>query len=135
MKHITIPADKNKIQLGITPIIGLLEDLEVDFKLLTKIEVALDEVLTNIALYAYKPEIGNVDIDYGIDELSRLLTIIISDEGKEFDPLATKDPDITLSEKDRKIGGLGIFIVKQVMDEVTYERRNNKNILTLKKIV
>lgn len=135
MKHITIPADKNKIQLGITPIIGFLEDLEVDFKLLTKIEVALDEVLTNIALYAYKPGIGNVDIDYGIDELPRLLTIIISDEGKEFDPLATKDPDITLSEKDRKIGGLGIFIVKQVMDEVTYERRNNKNILTLKKIV
>lgn len=135
MKHITIPADKKEIEKGITPIIMLLEDAEVDFVLINKIEVAIDEILTNIALYAYTPNKGNIDIDYELDEDSRNLTIIIADEGKEFDPLAKEDPDITLDEKDRKIGGLGIFIVKNIMDDVTYQRKNNKNILTLKRKV
>lgn len=135
MKHITIPADKKEIEKGITPIIMLLEDAEVDFVLINKIEVAIDEILTNIALYAYTPNKGNIDIDYELDENSRNLTIIIADEGKAFDPLANEDPDITLDEKDRKIGGLGIFIVKKVMDDVTYQRKNNKNILTLKRKV
>ena len=135
MKHITIPADKKEIEKGITPIIALLEDAEVDLVLTNKIEVAIDEILTNIALYAYTPNKGNIDIDYELDENSRNLTIIIADEGKAFDPLANEDPDITLDEKDRKIGGLGIFIVKNVMDEITYQRKDNKNILTLKRKV
>ena len=59
--------------------------------------------------------------------------IIIADEGKAFDPLAKEDPDITLDEKDRIIGGLDIFIVKNVMDDVIYQKKDNKNILTLKK--
>ena len=133
MKHITIPAEKSLILKGIGPVIALLEDAEVDFKLLNKIEVALEEILTNVALYAYKPGTGNIDIDYELDETAHLLTIIISDAGKAFDPLAKEDPDITLAPKDRQIGGLGIFIVKQVMDEVTYQRVDDKNVLTLKK--
>lgn len=133
MKHITIPANKNEIEKGINPIIALLEDAETDFKLINKIEVAIDEILTNIALYAYTPNKGDIDIDYELDEENRNLTIIITDEGKEFDPLAKEDPDINLDEKDRQIGGLGIFIVKTVMDEVSYQRKDNKNILTLKR--
>lgn len=135
MKHLTIAADIHVIEKGIGPIIALLEDAEADFKSLNKIEVALDELLTNIALYAYAPETGNIDIDYDFDASARLLTIVISDEGKPFDPLAKEDPNIALSLQDRKIGGLGIFIVKQVMDEVSYERKDGKNILTLKKTV
>ena len=133
MKHITIPANKNEIEKGINPIIALLEDAETDFKLINKIEVAIDEILTNIALYAYTPNKGDIDIDYELDEENRNLTIIITDEGKEFDPLAKEDPNINLDEKDRQIGGLGIFIVKTVMDEVSYQRKDNKNILTLKR--
>ena len=133
MKHITIPAEKKSLAKGIDPIIGLLEDEEADFALITKIELAIDEVLTNVALYAYAPETGNIDIDYGFDEECRELTIVIADEGKPFDPLAREDPDISLGEKERKIGGLGICIVKTVMDEVTYERTEGKNILTLKR--
>lgn len=63
------------------------------------------------------------------------LTTIIANEGKTFDPLAKKDPDITLDEKDRKIGGLVKFIVKNVMNDVTYQREDNKNILPLKRKV
>lgn len=133
MKHITVPADKKQIEKGITPIIALLEDAEIDFALLNKIEVAIDEILTNIALYAYTPGTGNIDIDYELDEDNGNLTIVITDEGREFDPLAKDDPDISLDEKGRQIGGLGIFIVKTVMDEVTYQRIDNKNVLTLRR--
>ena len=131
MKHITIPADKKELEKAINPIIALLEDAEADFKLINKVEVAIDEI--NVALYAYAPGTGNIDIDYELDEESRNFTIVITDEGTAFDPLAKEDPDISLDEKGRPIGGLGIFIVKNVMDEVTYQRVDNKNVLTLKR--
>lgn len=133
MKHIVIPADKKVIAKGIEPIIALLEDHDADFKLLNKIELALDELYTNIASYAYEPGTGDIEIDYDFDEETRLLTIIIADSGKAFDPLAKEDPNIALPAESRQIGGLGIFIVKKVMDETTYCRVDNKNILTLKK--
>ena len=133
MKHIVIPADKKVIAKGIEPIIALLEDHDADFKLLNKIEVALDELYTNIASYAYEPGTGDIEIEYDFDEETRLLTIIIADSGKAFDPLAKEDPNIALPAESRQIGGLGIFIVKKVMDETTYCRVDNKNILTLKK--
>jgi len=133
MKHIVIPADKKVIAKGIEPIIALLEDHDADFMLLNKIELALDELYTNIASYAYEPGTGDIEIDYDFDEETRLLTIIIADSGKAFDPLAKEDPNIALPAESRQIGGLGIFIVKKVMDETTYCRVDNKNILTLKK--
>jgi len=133
MKHIVIPADKKVIAKGIEPIIALLEDHDADFMLLNKIELALDELYTNIASYAYEPGTGDIEIDYDFDEETRLLTIIIADSGKAFDPLAKEDPNIALPAESRQIGGLGIFIVKKVMDEAAYCRVDNKNILTLKK--
>lgn len=135
MKRITIPAEIPSLPKAIGPIMGLLEDAEVDFKTLNKIEVALDELLTNVALYAYKPGSGNIDIDYELEESSHVLTLVIADEGKAFDPLAKEDPNITLGPQERQVGGLGIFIVKQVMDEAHYKREDGKNILTLKKKV
>ena len=133
MKHIVIPANKKCLAEGIEPIIALLEDHDADFMLTTKIELALDEIFTNIASYAYEPGTGDIEIDYGLDEETRLLTIVIADSGKAFDPLAKEDPDIDLPAKGRQIGGLGIFIVKQVMDEASYRREGDKNILTLHK--
>ena len=62
MKHITIPAEKKSLSKGIDPIIALLEDEEADFALITKIELAIDEILTNVALYAYAPDKGNIDM-------------------------------------------------------------------------
>ena len=135
MKHITIPAEIKSIAKAIAPIIGVLEDAEADFVLTNKIEVAIDEILTNISLHAYAPGSGNIDIDYSLDDHSRLFTVVITDEGVAFDPLEKEDPDVSLSEKERPIGGLGIYIVKNVMDEVTYSRVGNKNVLTLKKVI
>lgn len=133
MERILIPADKKRIAEAIEPIVALLEDHDADLTLTTKIELALDEALTNVATYAYGPGTGDIEVEYGFDEKTRLLTVLIADEGKAFDPLAKEDPNIALPAKDRQIGGLGIFIVKQAMDEASYRRVGNKNVLTLQK--
>lgn len=131
MSHITVPANIKSISKGIEPIVALLEDHDADMMLINRIEVSMDEILTNIASYAYGEGSGDIDIDYSLDEETRLLTVVIADKGTPFDPLAKEDPDIALSAKERKIGGLGIFIVKKVMDEATYRREEDKNVLTL----
>ena len=74
-----------------------------------------------------------IEVIYETDEDKKILTITIIDEGKEFDPLKRNDPDITLSAADRQIGGLGLFIVKNTMDDVEYKRLNNRNVLIIKK--
>ena len=131
---IVIPAEKDNLQLGITPIINLLKTDGVDHKIVYKVEVALEEILVNVASYAYAPNKGDVEIKYEIVESpTRMIVITITDEGKPFNPLEAKDPDTTLPSEERGIGGLGLFIVKKTMDEVNYQRKNNKNVLTLKK--
>ena len=75
----------------------------------------------------------DIKIEYEYIEPQNMVSITIIDEGKAFDPLKRNDPDVTLSAEDRDIGGLGLFIVKKTMDEVTYKRLNNKNVLILKK--
>jgi sigma-B regulation protein RsbU (phosphoserine phosphatase) len=133
-KKVTLPADKSRIAEGIAPVLALLEESGADHKTIYKVELALDEVLTNVASYAYAPELGDVTIEYGIlaDE-ERTLQVSIIDSGKEFNPLQNEDPDTTLSAEERGIGGLGLFLVKKSMDEVTYRRKDEKNILTMKK--
>ena len=129
---ITIPADVDQISKGISPIMELLKGMEVDHKILYKIEVALEELLVNVASYAYpEDKKGNIDIEYEVVDKS--ITISIIDEGKEFDPLKRNDPDTTLSAEERDIGGLGIYLVKNTMDSIEYHRKDNKNILIIKK--
>lgn len=133
-KEIVIPADVDKISLGITPILDYLNELGVDHKLVYKIELCIEEILTNIASYAYDGNEGQITIQYEIEESpARMISIAFIDEGKEFNPLNIKDPDTTLPSEERQIGGLGIFIVKNTMDEIKYDRKNNKNIFIIKK--
>lgn len=99
--------------------------------LLNKIDLAVEEIFVNIAHYAYSPDIGDAWISASFCD--NVLTIIFKDNGKEFNPIAKKDPDITLNAEDRNIGGLGIFLTKKFMDSVDYEYKDNQNILTIKK--
>ena len=132
--RLTIPADKDNVNLGIEPIIKFLKELGVEHKVVYKIELALEELLVNVASYAYAPNTGDINIEYELLESpSRMISITIIDSGKEFNPLETDDPDISLSTEDRQIGGLGLFIVKNTMDEIKYDRKDNKNILIIKK--
>ena len=100
-------------------------------KVLMQTELAVEEIFVNIAHYAYKDETGEVWVSCELDKEKNLFTIIFEDTGIPFDPLKRDDPDVTASAEERGIGGLGIFLTKKLMDEVRYENRDGKNILTL----
>ena len=110
---------------------GELEKTDCDMKTSMMLAVCMEEIFVNVAHYAYPGKEGNVDI--GIDTADNILTLRVTDSGIPFNPLAKEDPDITASAEERGIGGLGIFIVKKSMDDVTYEYSNGKNILTMVK--
>ena len=98
-----------------------------------QIGVAVEEVFINIANYAYHPDIGEATVRVGVSEEPLIVTITFIDHGVPYDPLAKEDPDVTLNADQRQIGGLGIFMTKQMMDDVQYEYKDGQNILTLKK--
>lgn len=93
------------------------------------INLALEEAVSNVMLYAYPNQSGQVLVE--ADKVGREITFSISDSGIPFDPTQQDEPDITKSVEERPIGGLGIFLVRQIMDDIHYKRKNNKNILTL----
>jgi sigma-B regulation protein RsbU (phosphoserine phosphatase) len=103
-----------------------------DPSLSLSLNLALEEAVTNVVLYAYPEGVkGDVMIEAMFKD--ELLTFVISDQGIAFDPTAKEDADITLSAEERPIGGLGIFLVKQLMDCVDYQRVEGRNILTMSK--
>ena len=112
-----------------------LEVFDCPMKIQIPLCVAIEEVFVNIAHYAYGEGEGRVSLGICMDEASRIVTFRMADQGIPFDPLQKPDPDITLSAEDRDIGGLGIFITKKTMDEVTYAYENGENILTMKKTI
>ena len=98
-----------------------------------QIDIAIDELFGNIVHYAYNPEVGPVTVRVEVTEDPLAVSITFIDNGVPYDPLAKTDPDVTLSAEEREIGGLGIFMVKKSMDEISYEYRSGQNILTIKK--
>ena len=108
-----------------------LEECGCPMKIQMAICVAIEEVFVNVAHYAYSGGEGDVTFGIGFDEESRAITFRMTDRGVPFDPLNKPDPDITLSAEEREIGGLGIYITKKTMDEVTYAYENGENILTM----
>ena len=128
----TFLADVKLLDQMIDPIVEALEEMQVDHKLIYKIRLCAEEILTNVCLYAYRPNDGDVHIEYEIDSSPKSVKISISDKGREFNPLNDADePELNASVEDRKIGGLGLFIVKNTMDEISYKREDNRNILTM----
>jgi anti-sigma regulatory factor (Ser/Thr protein kinase) len=133
MKELDIEATLENLDKVMAFVDEELEAVGCSMKAQMQIDIAVEEVYVNIANYAYNPTVGGVTIRVMIEEnpLSVVLTFI--DEGKPYDPLAKEDPDVTLAAEDRQIGGLGIFMVKKSMDNVSYEYNQGRNILTLKK--
>ncbi|MCQ1539206.1 ATP-binding protein [Methanocalculus taiwanensis] len=95
------------------------------------LQLSADEIFTNISLYAYQEKVGEVEIT--ISSTEDAITITFTDSGTPFNPLSLPQPDITLGIDERKIGGLGIHLVRELMDTVTYQRRDEKNILFIEK--
>ena len=98
-----------------------------------QIDIAIDELFGNIAHYAYKPDVGEATVRVEVVEDPMAVLITFIDKGVPYDPLAKADPNTTLSAEEREIGGLGIYMVKKTMDEITYEYRDGQNILAIKK--
>lgn len=95
------------------------------------LNLALEEAVVNVMNYAYPDQSGMpITVTAQRDDTGSI-TFQITDEGTPFDPTIQEDPDITLSAEERQIGGLGIFLVKELMTSVHYTRHDNKNILTL----
>ena len=107
-------------------------ELDCPSELIPSLNLALEEAVTNVILYAYPKGIyGPVELDASRVEGS--LVFVLSDSGKPFDPTARPDVDISASAEDRPIGGLGIHLVRNIMDNVSYEYRDGRNILTMTK--
>ena len=110
-----------------------LERADCPMKAQMQISVAVEEIFVNIANYAYAPETGRATVRVEVSEDPVVVAITFMDHGMPYDPLAREDPDVTAPANERQIGGLGIFMTKQIMDDVVYEYRDGQNILTLKK--
>jgi anti-sigma regulatory factor (Ser/Thr protein kinase) len=98
-----------------------------------QIDLAIEELFGNIAHYAYHPEVGAATVRVEVAEDSMAVMITFIDEGIPYNPLTQADPDVTLPAQARKIGGLGIYLVKKSMDGIAYEYKNGKNILQIRK--
>ena len=110
-----------------------LEQYDCPPKVQMQINVSIDEVFTNIASYAYANGIGQATVHLDVLQEPVRVQLTFMDSGVPFDPLAKKDPNVNLSIEERQIGGLGIFMVKKLMDDVQYEYRDGENVLTLRK--
>jgi len=133
VKEWTFEAKIDRIPWLTEQIDALLEGLDCPMKAQMQIDVAIDEWMANIASYAYGDGGGDVTVrfDYQPDDRTVALTFI--DSGIPYDPLAKPDPDVTLSVDKREVGGLGIFMIKKTMDDMTYARRDGHNVLTIRK--
>ncbi len=112
-----------------------LEKADCPMKTIVQLNVAIDELYSNIVRYGYPNEKGPVTVTLVVREDPHRVYIRFCDEGIPYNPLTKEDPDITLSAEDRKIGGLGIFIVKKTMDEMKYKYEDGQNILTVMKLL
>lgn len=131
-KHLILHNEIQQIPQLASFLETIAEEKNISQALTMSLNLALEEAVTNVILYAY-PEgtDGLVDIEAILRDDS--LEFILSDSGKPFDPTAAPEADITLGVEERQIGGLGIYLVKQIMDSVTYKRENGRNILHMTK--
>ena len=130
----TVGAAAEQIE-AITELVNAeLEGIDCPMKARMQIDIAIDELMSNIIFYAYEnPEEETVTVRMDVTEDPHAIRITFLDRGVPYNPLEKDDPDVTLSAEERKIGGLGIFMVKKSMDEVLYEYREGQNALTIVK--
>ena len=105
---------------------------EIPNRGLYSLNLALDELVTNVILYGYDDPVGQ-EVIIRIDAQPAQITALVEDGGREFDPLAMPAPDLNAPLHQRELGGLGVHLVRNLMDEVTYRRDGGKNLLTVRK--
>lgn len=135
MAELTVSATLENLDQVTEFINEQMEENGCSMKLQTQVDLAVEEIYVNIARYAYRPADGSATIrcEVGGDPLQIIIAFL--DSGKPYNPLEKDDPDVTLSAEERDMGGLGIFMVKNLVDEIKYEYRDGRNILTIQKQV
>ncbi len=134
MARTTIPAKLENLKSMLQFIRNGAEQQGFSKKDANKIQIAAEEALVNVISYAYPDNGGNVEIRCDAKGAEGLVIEII-DWGEPFDPLSLPEPDIEAPPEERNIGGLGIHIMRNIMDEVSYKRDGDRNILTLIKYI
>ncbi len=107
-------------------------ELQLSAELQMNLNLVMEEMVSNIIFYAY-PEGTEASIELLAESDGQELTFVLSDQGREFDPTLTEDLDTSVNPAERELGGMGIFIVKNIMNKVTYQRLEGKNLLTMRK--
>ena len=128
MKKINVTPQLESIDAIIAFVEECLAEQDAPMKVALQINIAVDEIFSNIARYS-----GATSVSVGCEAKKNCVALRFADNGRPYDPTEKADPDITLSAKERDIGGLGIFMVKKTMDEVAYEHTDGFNILTIQK--
>ena len=135
MKELTVTATLDSIPQVTAFVDELLEAADCPMKAQMQIDIAVDELFSNIARYAYPDGRGQVTVQLTLRQAPTAAEITFIDSGIPFDPLAMKEPDTTLSAEERGVGGLGIHLVKKTMSDVHYARIDGKNMLTIRKVL
>ena len=133
MAEITVTATLDNLNTVLAFVDKQLEQAGCPLKLMTQVDLAVEEIFVNIARYAYHPEAGEARIRCEAGGAPFQIIVGFADRGRPFDPLAREDPDVTLDAEQRQAGGLGILLAKKLMDDIHYEYRDGQNILTLRK--
>lgn len=133
MKEITVEAVTKSIGVVTAFVDEALEHIGCPPKANAQIDICIDEILGNIVRYAYGASTGSATIRLDFDETERLLSLTFIDRGTPFDPRNVPEPDITSPLDKRPIGGLGLFMVKKMVDSLTYRRENECNVLIIRK--
>lgn len=132
--QITVTAEVDQVKTVTRFVNERLERLGCSERTRIQTDVAIDEIFSNIAHYAYAPETGPATIRVEVEEEPPRVAITFIDHGVPFNPLKEEQPDTTgLSKAERPIGGLGLFMVKKTMDDISYEYKDGQNILTIRK--
>ena len=133
--ELEIEATTDNLQQVIDFVDARLDVVDCPMKSKMQLDLAVEEIYINIARYAYAPDKGRATVRVEVSGEPVTVTITFIDRGIPYDPLKKEDPDVTLSANEREIGGLGIFMTKKIMDDISYEYKNGQNILTLTKTI
>ena len=131
-KEIRIKNQVNELERVNQFVEEICEELGLGMELQMNLNLVIEEMVSNVIFYAY-PKEKSEEIELTAESDGKELTFVLSDKGKEFDPTMKEDADPNINPMDRDIGGMGIYIVKNIMNEVTYQRLEGKNLLTMKK--
>ena len=133
MKELTVEAIVEQIETVTEFVNAELEKLDCPMKARIQLDIAIDEIVSNIAYYAYGEKTGTVTVRIEALQEENGVQLMFLDSGVPYDPLTRQDPDISAEIEERKEGGLGIFLVRKTMDDMKYDYKDGQNCLTIRK--